>query len=377
LTSCIIKGVDWVTAHASTIEVANMSFVTNNGPALCAAVSNSIAAGVVYAVAAGNWPIDAASNTPANCPGVITVSAIADSDGRAGGLGPDTADGPDDNFANFSGFGSVVDIAAPGVNIRTTYPGAYYAAGSGTSLATPHVTGAVARFLLATGYAGGADGADVLAAMTSAGWTTPQNSVCGFTGDPDGFAEPLLYLGAPCPAAPTPVPTPTPTPTPTATPTPTPAPTATPTPLPTATPTPTPATTDYDGDGVLDSSDSCPAWPNADQAVPPWPLPPDDPDCDGFRSANEESLGTDPMEHCPTTGTRNDEEVDAWPPDANDDQDSNMADIIILFYGKLLNPPVYDTRSDFDGDGDIDAQDLIIAFWALFTTSGTASATCT
>ena len=56
-----------------------------------------------------------------------------------------------------------------------------------------------------------------------------------------------------------------------ATPTPTPARTPTPTPSPVPTPTPTP--TDSDDDGVPDASDNCPAWPNADQSLPPWEIP--------------------------------------------------------------------------------------------------------
>ena len=99
-------------------------------------------------LSAGNYGKDASATTPANNPNVITVSAIADSDGVCGAAGPDlTLEGEnstiqDDTFAFFSNFGPAVKIAAPGVNILSTYNGNGYAVDSGTSMATPYVTGA-------------------------------------------------------------------------------------------------------------------------------------------------------------------------------------------------------------------------------------------
>ena len=71
--SCVIAAVDWVTANADTIEVANMSLGGNPSTALCDAIANSAAAGVVYAVSAGNGATDASSRSPANCPDVLTT----------------------------------------------------------------------------------------------------------------------------------------------------------------------------------------------------------------------------------------------------------------------------------------------------------------
>jgi subtilisin len=59
-------------------------------------------------------------------------------------MGRATYIGKDDTFASFSNFGSVVDIAAPSVDILSTYNGTSYGLDSGTSMAAPHVAGAVA-----------------------------------------------------------------------------------------------------------------------------------------------------------------------------------------------------------------------------------------
>jgi subtilisin family serine protease len=151
------------------------------------AIHNSIAAGVTYVVAAGNDAMDAASFSPANHPEVITVSAIADSDGACGGLGASTSYGADDTFATFSNYGSLIEIASPGVRIYSTYKGGAYATLSGTSMSSPHVAGAAAQYLATDP---GATPAQVAAVLISVG--TPQSDACGFSGDPDTFAEPLV-----------------------------------------------------------------------------------------------------------------------------------------------------------------------------------------
>lgn len=157
--SSVICGIDWVTAHAQeyNIQVANMSLGglgssddacgDVNDDALHRAICNSTAAGVTYVVAAGNEGDDADWHVPAAYDDtVITVSALADSDGLAGGLGSSTSYGPDDTFASFSNFGPVVDLGAPGVNILSTLLGGGYGNKNGTSMATPHVAGAAALF---------------------------------------------------------------------------------------------------------------------------------------------------------------------------------------------------------------------------------------
>ncbi len=158
--SSVICGIDWVTANAGkyNIKVANMSLGgggtsdnncgnSNNDP-LHQALCRSVAAGLTYVVAAGNDGGNAQNFVPAAYDdAVISVSALADSNGLAGGTGAATGYGPDDTFATFSNYGSVVDIAAPGVNINSTWKGGGYKVISGTSMATPHVAGAAALYI--------------------------------------------------------------------------------------------------------------------------------------------------------------------------------------------------------------------------------------
>ena len=197
--SDIIEGIDYITQHANEIDVVNMSF-GGDGPdiALHTAIINSVNAGVTYTAAAGNEAVDAGSVVPASFLEVIAVSAIVDTDGKCGGLSStSTTAGNDDTFASFSNYGSVVDIAAPGVLVKTTARGGSTASFSGTSAATPHVTGAAALYKV--GHPG-AKPSDILNGLRNAG-STSATSCDGkghgyFIGDRDSTHEPLLYMAS-------------------------------------------------------------------------------------------------------------------------------------------------------------------------------------
>jgi subtilisin family serine protease len=145
--SWLTAGVDWVTAHSSEIDVANLSAgCLCSLPALEEAIETSTKAGVVYAVAAGNQHVNAINDSPAKNPDVIAVSALADYDGKPGGKSSPTCteQGLDDRLASFSNYGEVVDMVAPGVCIYSTWGEGGYAFDSGTSMASPYVAGAAA-----------------------------------------------------------------------------------------------------------------------------------------------------------------------------------------------------------------------------------------
>lgn len=184
--SNIIAGVNYVAANADQIEVANMSLGGGNSAALCTAVNNAVAAGVTFAVSAGNSSANASNYSPASCTDVITVSALADFDGLAGGLGSSTCRSDvDDTFANFSNYGSTVEIIAPGVCILSTWKSGGYNTISGTSMSSPHVAGAAA-LLAASGVA---TPAAILTALQTTG-TDQWNA----SDDGDATKEPLLNV---------------------------------------------------------------------------------------------------------------------------------------------------------------------------------------
>ncbi len=191
--SGVIKGIDWVTGqnkNSVVIEVVNMSLGgtgSDTDSSLRRAIEGSVASGITYVVSAGNSAKDARSAVPAAYDSVITVSAIADSDGQPGGNGTNTSYGPDDTFATFSNYGADVDIAAPGVDIYSCWKSGGYNTKSGTSMSAPHVTGAAALYITNTGAAP----IDVRQALISLG-TSQYDFEEGFTGDPDGLPEPLV-----------------------------------------------------------------------------------------------------------------------------------------------------------------------------------------
>jgi subtilisin family serine protease len=136
--SQVIAGIDWVTADHDAGEraIANMSLGGSPSSAIDNAVRNSIADGVTYALAAGNESTNACNRSPARVADGITVGATTSSDSRA----------------SYSNYGTCLDLFAPGSSITSAWHTSNTATNtiSGTSMATPHVTGVAALYLQGT-----------------------------------------------------------------------------------------------------------------------------------------------------------------------------------------------------------------------------------
>jgi hypothetical protein len=145
---------------------------------------------VTVVAAACNANSDASTCTPGKYPEVISVSAFAEWDGKPGGMGgckstPDGFYGCDDHRASFSNYGPTVDIAAIGVGVRSTLFDNRYGYWSGTSMATPHVTGGAALLLA---QEPNLTPAQVRARLLLTGMSGP------VPGDPDFYPEPILNV---------------------------------------------------------------------------------------------------------------------------------------------------------------------------------------
>ena len=151
------------------------------------AITAATRAGIVIVVAAGNDSRDITEYNyfPAMFPEVITVSAVSDMNGIFGNLNLPIRS--DDRWADFSNFGSEVDVIAPGFKILTTDIGGGYSFLDGTSLAAPHVTGAVALYISRNGRTSSLN--QIISAITRPRPRLPLEPN-------DGFVEPACWANS-------------------------------------------------------------------------------------------------------------------------------------------------------------------------------------
>jgi subtilisin family serine protease len=136
--SGVLSGIDWAVSNAQANgrtgrSVISMSLGGGFSQASNNAVAEAVAAGIFTAVAAGNDGVNAANTSPASTPTAFTVGATDSTDTRG----------------SFSNFGSVLDIFAPGVNVKSAWIGGTTTTRtiSGTSMACPHVAGLAAYLI--------------------------------------------------------------------------------------------------------------------------------------------------------------------------------------------------------------------------------------
>ncbi|MEQ1788485.1 MAG: S8 family peptidase [Acidimicrobiales bacterium] len=130
----VIRGIEWVIGnHTTQPAVANMSLGGSASTAIDTAIRNLVADKVTVVVAAGNEAADACTKSPARVTEAITVAASDQND----------------VMASFSNGGPCVDLFAPGVGVLSAWHTSNSATNtlSGTSMASPHVAGAAARYL--------------------------------------------------------------------------------------------------------------------------------------------------------------------------------------------------------------------------------------
>lgn len=158
-SSGVIAGINWVAANTLRPAVANMSLgMSAVSTAVNAAVAGAVGKGVTMVVAAGNSNVDACTTSPASEPSALTVGATDINDVRA----------------SYSNFGACLDIFAPGSSITSAWYTSSSAAAilSGTSMASPHVTGIAALALAANPTARPADVALFVTSKASANQLT-------------------------------------------------------------------------------------------------------------------------------------------------------------------------------------------------------------
>lgn len=156
--SGVIQGIQWasndvVSKGRQGKAVGNMSLGGGYSAATNQAVAAAVSNGLFMAVAAGNDGADAANSSPASERTACTVGAIDSSRTEA----------------SFSNYGSILDVFAPGVNTLSTWNDGQTKIISGTSMATPHVTGLGAYLLALEGPRSGTELCARIVALAQSG----------------------------------------------------------------------------------------------------------------------------------------------------------------------------------------------------------------
>jgi subtilisin family serine protease len=153
--STVIAGMDWVAKNAIKPAVVNMSIGGPVNQLINNAVTNLTSRGITVAVAAGNDSSDACQISPASASTALTVGATDNTDHKA----------------PYSNYGACLDVFAPGTSITSAYytNDTAIAMMSGTSMATPHVTGVVALYLQSHPTASPTEVSDAIYAFSTKG----------------------------------------------------------------------------------------------------------------------------------------------------------------------------------------------------------------
>lgn len=176
-TADVLDGFDWavndiISKGRTSVSAISMSLGGGLSTAFNSAVNSAYSSGVITVVAAGNDGANAANTSPASAANAVTVGATTNTD----------------SLASYSNYGAVVDILAPGTGITSDWIGSTSAVAtiSGTSMATPHVTGLV---LYLKGLGGLTTPATTIARLKSLATTGL------ISGVPSGTTNSFVYNG--------------------------------------------------------------------------------------------------------------------------------------------------------------------------------------